>query len=395
MNNELVPQKSKLSPTEGYSRYERIAKYGRSPEVMQVFNSILRGGGMAYIESAILAVKMSPPLQECTPQSIFSSALRAATLKLSCDPSLGHAWLVPYKNSRKSKAAGYDVFEANFQAGWRGIQHMAIRTGKYWYINVSKIYEGEEVIEDRITGKMKIVGSSGGKTPIGLIASFKLISGLEKTIYMSNDEMEAHGRKYSKAYNRSDSVWQTNKEAAYHKTILLKLLRTYGYLDPIDADLLDESQAEAEGEQIEVVGELEMPEPDDVTIIDRKPLTMKEANRVLGMDDDDDDITVIEAELIEPEYPPEGENPTRNQDLGAIANNSSNYPMTLEDACKITTSEGLQYGKLAKAVLEKMLGAMNKQVEANGLSPLDKAEIMRKIAAAKLIIEAKKDGSIY
>lgn len=388
MNNELVPQKSKLSPTEGYSRYERIAKYGRSPEVMQVFNSILRGGGMAYIESAILAVKMSPPLQECTPQSIFSSALRAATLKLSCDPSLGHAWLVPYRNSKKSKEAGRDVFEAHFQAGWRGIQHMAIRTGKYWYINVSKIYEGEEVIEDRITGKMKIVGSSGGKTPIGLIASFKLISGLEKTIYMSNDEMEAHGKRYSKAYNRSDSVWQTNKEAAYHKTILLKLLRTYGYLDPIDADLLEESQAEAEGEQIETLGELDMPLEDDVTIIDRKPFAMKEANRVLGMDDDD------EPELVEPEFAPDSEIPPENGDLGTNANNSSNYPMTLEEAYKITTSEGLQYGKLAKGVLERMLGVMNKQVEANGLNPLDKAEIMRKIAAAKLIIEAKRDGSI-
>jgi len=104
---------------------------------------------------------------------------------------------------------------------------------------------------------------------------------------------------------------------------------------------------------------------------------------------------VIEGEIIEPQNPPEGENPPQNQDLEANANNSSNYPMTLEDACKITTSEGLQYGKLAKAVLERMLGAMTKQLEANGLSPLDKAEITRKIAAAKIIIAAKKDGSIF
>ena len=103
---------------------------------------------------------------------------------------------------------------------------------------------------------------------------------------------------------------------------------------------------------------------------------------------------VIEGEITEPQNPAEGEKQAQNQVLEANANNSSNYPMTLEDACKITTSEGIQYGKLAKAVLEKMLGAMNKQVEANGLSALDRAEITRKIAAAKIIITAKKDGSI-
>lgn len=103
---------------------------------------------------------------------------------------------------------------------------------------------------------------------------------------------------------------------------------------------------------------------------------------------------VIEGEIIEPQNPAEGEKQAQNQVLEANANNSSNYPMTLEEACKITTDAGVLYGEQPKAVLERMLVAMTKKLEANGLSALDRAEITRKIAAAKIIITAKKDGSM-
>mgnify|MGYP003609419173 CR=1 FL=1 len=188
-------------------------------------------------------------------------------MRLTCDPALGHAWLVPYKN----KNGG---LEAQFQAGWKGIQHMALRTGKYRYINVAPVFEGEEVIEDRITGSLKIEGIlSSPKKEKGLIASFALLSGLQKSIYMTNEEMEDHGRKYSKGYSKADGIWMTNKRAAYHKTILLKLLRTYGYLDPSDAAILEEEQAE--------VSDLELPDETEITIVESKPVTTSEANSEL------------------------------------------------------------------------------------------------------------------
>ena len=101
-----------------------------------------------------------------------------------------------------------------------------------------------------------------------------------------------------------------------------------------------------------------------------------------------------EPEQTEPDDVIEGEKQAQNQVLEANANNSSNCPITLEEACKITTDAGVLYGEQPKAVLERMLVAMTKKLEANGLAPLDRAEITRKIAAAKIIITAKKDGSM-
>ncbi len=282
-----------------YQQYQEIVSYGRSQEVMETFSRLVGRNAPHYVQSAIIAVQANDRLMQCSPRSIFRSALRAATLRLTCDPALGHAWLVPYKN----KSGG---LEAQFQAGWKGVQHMALRTGKYRYINVAPVYEGEEIVEDRITGSLKIEGGvTSPKKEKGLIASFALLSGLQKSIYMTNEEMEEHGKRYSKGYNRADSIWMTNKRAAYHKTILLKLLRTYGYLDPSDAAILDDEQPE--------ISDLELPDETEVTIVERKPIPAEETNKYLGFEDDDEaDWSEIEEPEFEPKPEPVAEKPKAN-----------------------------------------------------------------------------------
>ena len=345
-----------------YQSYQEIVNYGRSPEVMQSFARLLGRDAPHYVQSAIMAVQANDRLLQCTPRSIFQSALRAATLRLSCDPALGHAWLVPYKN----KNGG---LEAQFQAGWKGVQHMALRTGKYRYINVAPIFDGEEVIEDRITGSLSIEGERKyPKKEVGLIASFALLSGYAKSIFMTFDEMEAHGKKYSKSYNRPDSVWNTNKAAAYHKTILLKLLRTYGYLNPSDAAILEDDQVE--------VSDLELPDESDVTIIESKPITTKEANRILGMDDDDEPEPKPKPEVVEAEV--------------------STDPMTIEDACKVETSDNppKRYGDLPMTELVARFNELNYQLKHDNLEPDERAIKERKMNAAKMVIDAKRNKEI-
>lgn len=348
-----------------YDNYLKIKEYGRSPEVTNSFVQLLGTTAPHYIQSALIAVQANELLMQCTPRSIFSSALRAATLRLSCDPAIGHAWLVPYKNNAKG-----GIYEAQFQAGWKGVQHMALRTGKYRYINVSPVFEGEEVVEDRITGSLKIEGGvTSPKREKGLIASFALLSGLQKSIYMTNEEMDAHGRKYSKGYNKVGGIWTTNKPAAYHKTILLKLLRTYGYLDPSEAAILDEEQGE--------VADLELPDETDVTIVEQEPIPAEEVNRLLGFDDD-------------PE--PEPVQLMPRAEAGTKPVKSMDETMTIEDACKVETSDGVQYGKMTIKGLEKMLSAMWGQINNNGLDEAEKSIIHAKIKAAQMVYSAKKNG---
>lgn len=363
--------KSETTEITPYKHYQEIVSYGRSQEVMETFSRLVGRNAPHYIQSAIIAVQSNDRLMQCTPRSIFRSALRAATLRLTCDPALGHAWLVPYKN----KGGG---LEAQFQAGWKGVQHMALRTGKYRYINVSPVYEGEEVIEDRITGSLKIEGGvTNPKKEKGLIASFALLSGLQKSIYMTNEEMEEHGKRYSKGYNKADGIWTTNKPAAYHKTILLKLLRTYGYLDPSDAAMLEDEQAE--------VSDLELPDEAEVTIIEHKPIPAGEVNSLLGFEDDPDaePEPVQLMPRLEPEPDPVVEKTKTNGET-----------MTIEDACKVETSDGVQYGKMTIAAIESMLSNLWKQIKSNGLTSEATTDIEYKIKAAQMVHSAKKNKEI-
>ena len=74
---------------------------------------------------------MSPALLTCTPESIFSAALRAASVKLSCDPSLGHAYLVPFKRN--------GVAQAELIIGYKGLYQIALRSNTYKTVNISVI----------------------------------------------------------------------------------------------------------------------------------------------------------------------------------------------------------------------------------------------------------------
>ena len=378
MENNLVHSQE-------YENYRKIMAYGRSPEVVKAFKEVLGAEAPMYIQSAITAVQSNPALHVCSPRSIYSAALRAATLRLSCDPAIGHAYIVPRRNHGK--------WEAQFQAGWRGIQHMALRTGQYQYINVSKVYDGEEIQDDRITGELSITGQPKiPKKDIGLIASFGLVNGYRKSIYMSYEELEAHGRRYSKSYGKPDSIWTTNKELAYHKTIILKLLRTYGMLSPHDVALL-------ESEDNDGLGELDL--PDDSTIVSEvpQPKSIAEINKSLGYEDDEDDDS--EAVITE-EYK------VGDDAIEAVFELSENDEvedehvtqeppadfMTLEEACAITNSEGTPYGKLSAKTLQNMSIGIGKALKNPDLSPEEKTEYQRKFKAIGILLKAKSEGVI-
>jgi len=229
-----------------------LSVYLRQDEIKARFTEVLgndRNAG-AYIASVLLAVANGPQaLQECTPASIYSAALRAATLRLSVDPAIGQAYLVPF-----GKAATLIV-------GYKGLHDMAVRTNRYRYINVGKIYEGQEVVEDPITGAMHVEGKATSRTVIGRIGAFEMTNGFSKAIYMTVDEIQAIGQKYSKRYNAADGIWKTHPEVAEMKTVMRRLLRRYGYIDPNDAAVLESIEDEtgeiidAQAQEVNVEGQ--------------------------------------------------------------------------------------------------------------------------------------------
>jgi len=75
------------------------------------------------------------------------------------------------------------------------------------------------------------------------------------------------------------------------------------------------------------------------------------------------------------------------------AQNEDNV-MTIERACKFTTSAGKRYEDMDISGLNAMLNTMWKKVKTNGLSEAEAAEINLKISAAQEVLAYKKDGSI-
>lgn len=214
----------------------------------------------AYIASVIVAVKENEALMTCQPESIYTSALRAATLRLSVDPATGQAYLVPFSG------------RATLIVGYKGLYDMAIRTGKYRYINVGPIYEGQTVEENPITGFHSISGSPTAeakmnKKIIGWIGAFEMnpargqTTGFGKTFYMTVEEIHDHAKEYSKGYDNPKGVWKKETQKMERKTVLRLLLRRWGYLDPSDVTVLE--QIEGEGETIDADPEIYVPEYDE------------------------------------------------------------------------------------------------------------------------------------
>lgn len=231
---------------------DKLRTIMRSDETIRKFCEIMRKqDAMAYISSVLLTVANSPQLQECTPQSIIVSAMRAATLRLSCDPATGQAYLVPFKDHGTAKAT--------LVVGYRGLEQLALRTGKYRTINVFPVYEGQEYSEDPLTGRAIIKGNrKHGGAVIGYGLYFELVPYFQKSFYMTVEEILAHAERYSKTFKFEGSVWKTEPDKMMKKTVMRLGLTRYGYLDPFDRmtlEQIDEAEPGHEDSPDEITGE--------------------------------------------------------------------------------------------------------------------------------------------
>lgn len=164
------------------------------------------------------------------PQTIITSALKAATLDLPIEPSLGMAYVMPFKNAIKHEDGSTEYRdEATLVIGYKGIVQLAQRTGMYKHINVDTIFEGETIVDDRISGMIKIEGERTSDTPIAYFAYFKLLNGFEKCVCWSKSRVEAHEQKHRKGKYMS-KAWRDDFDAMAMKTVLRNLLSKWGPL---------------------------------------------------------------------------------------------------------------------------------------------------------------------
>lgn len=223
--------------------------------IRKMFEDALHENASTFLASIIEMCNSDPKLLQCDPKAVVMECLKAAVLHLELSRFLGYAYVIPYNNNVKVvDEQGHEhwqkVMTPTFQIGYKGLTQLALRTGQYRFINTDVLYEGELTRFDKLTGS--IVINSANKVSdkvVGYFAYIELVSGFQKTIYMSLDDMANHAYRYSKGLNKQIGIedlkalaqlpsvsngttvgWKGNFNAMAQKTVLRILLSRYGYL---------------------------------------------------------------------------------------------------------------------------------------------------------------------
>lgn len=198
---------------------QTIQQLMNSGAVMKKLNDVLGSEKKAssFVSSVISVTNGNSMLRNANPMTILCSAMVAATLDLPVVPTLGMAYIVPYKG------------QCQFQLGYKGLIELAERSGQFKNIIDEVVYEGQLIKKNKFTGEYEF--DEDAKTSdkvIGYMARMDLINGFSKTIYWTKDEVENHARRFSQAFRGGkSSPWQSDFDAMARKTVLKALFAKY------------------------------------------------------------------------------------------------------------------------------------------------------------------------
>ena len=190
-----------------------------SGAVMKKLNDVLGSEKKAasFVSSVISVANGNSMLRNCNPMTILGSAMVAATLDLPVVPTLGLAYIVPYKG------------QCQFQLGYKGLIELAERSGQFKNIIDEVVYEGQLVKKNKFTGEYEFDEESKiSDKVIGYMARFDLVNGFSKTIFWTKEEIDSHAKKFSQAFRAGkNSPWATDYDAMARKTVLKALFTKY------------------------------------------------------------------------------------------------------------------------------------------------------------------------
>ena len=221
MANELVKK-----PQTGLQKFNAMLENTRTQEYL---TNVLGEKKQTFVSNMVALVSNNKALSECDPSTIMFSCLKATALGLPLDPALAMAWVLPYRDNKNNTTV------ATFQLGAKAYTQLALRTAQYKKINVRDVREGEIVGEDFVSGEMqfkKLEKDREKASIVGYVAMFELTNGFSKQLYMSNEEIDAHAKRFSQTYRKGYGLWADKdmRPKMAEKTVLKLLLSKWGVL---------------------------------------------------------------------------------------------------------------------------------------------------------------------
>lgn len=219
-------------------------------------------------------ISTNPKLAACSQSSFLGAMMSAAQLGLEPNTALGQAYLIPYGN------------QCQFVLGYRGLIELAYRSGDIKKIDAQVVYENDE-FEYELGWDSKLIhkpamGNRGN--PVGYYALFKMADGGGNFLFMSQEDVEKHAKKFSKSFH--NGPWQTDFVSMAKKTVL-KMLLKYA---PLKVELnravqADEGIKNLDVDQLENVNVLDIPaeyeveeETGEITEVDKLRGQLKQEN---------------------------------------------------------------------------------------------------------------------
>ncbi|MDR0299228.1 MAG: recombinase RecT [Streptococcaceae bacterium] len=189
----------------------------KAPAVKAKFEEVLGKKANGFVSSMLSVVTNNKLLEKADPNSIMTAAMKAATLDLPIEPSLGFAYILPYGNN------------AQFQIGYKGLIQLALRSGQITGLNSGVVYESQFVSYDPLFEELELdFSKEQGDVIKGYFASMKLAGGFKKVVFWTTEQVVKHGKRFSKSYN--SGPWKSDFDAMAQKTVLKSMISKYAPL---------------------------------------------------------------------------------------------------------------------------------------------------------------------
>lgn len=184
-----------------------------------------------FTRIVLTAVKSTPKLLECTPESVLGGMMVAAQLGVELNTPAQEAFLLPFSNKIKD-ANGKESWrtEAQFILGYKGIIKLAYQSGQVASIVARSVYKGDEFdyaygLEDKLFHRPN---PDAQGEPYLWYAVVKFTNGGSNYVVINKAEVEKH-RARSKA--KDGPAWKNDFDAMARKTAI-RILQPYIPLSP-------------------------------------------------------------------------------------------------------------------------------------------------------------------
>ena len=185
----------------------------KSPKTIERFKEILWEKKAPLFVSSVLSIVANDwYLKNADPQSVFHSAMIAASLDLPINPNLGFAYIVPYKG------------KASFQMWYKWYVQLAIRSWLFDRIKSVTVYEWQLIEENPLEWNKYDRGAKTSDNAIWYLAYFRLTTWYSDELYMTRAETEAHAKQYSQSFKKGLGLRKDEFNLMSEKTVLKLLL---------------------------------------------------------------------------------------------------------------------------------------------------------------------------